>query len=168
MDKRKLKWRIFAFLLGFCALLIAILWFFQTVLLTETYKMIRKAEIGEAIVLVEENIDSPDLQAVIETLATEKEIMVAPAREFSPPEPQEGQRGPGRPPMETVTETKDFTLADGETQTLSFYAIITPVDATVSTLRFQLYIISGVMLLCSIVLAIIIARRVSRPIEDIS
>ena len=47
-------------------------------------------------------------------------------------------------------------------------AIITPVDATVTTLRYQLYVISGIMLLFSIILAIVIAKRVSRPIEEIS
>ncbi len=50
----------------------------------------------------------------------------------------------------------------------TFYAIITPVEATISTLRFQLYIIVAIMVLFSVALAIIIARRIAKPIEEIS
>jgi signal transduction histidine kinase len=48
------------------------------------------------------------------------------------------------------------------------YAVVSPVQATVTTLRYQLYMISGIMLILAILLAIIIAKRVSRPIEEIS
>jgi signal transduction histidine kinase len=167
MDKLKLKWRIFAFLLGFCALLIAILWIFQTALLTGMYKMIRRAEIEQAMSLVEKNIDSPDLQSVLADLGASKEILVAPTQEFSAAD-RPGPGNPGRRQMETVTETKEFIMANGQTVSLTFYAIITPVEATVSTLRVQLYIIIGIMFLCSIVLAGIIARRISKPIEEIN
>ncbi|MDR1669683.1 MAG: HAMP domain-containing histidine kinase [Oscillospiraceae bacterium] len=167
MDNVRLKWRIFMFLLGFCALLIVMLWLMQTVLLTETYKLIRRMEIREAVALVEKNINQSDLQAIIADLGTEKEILVMPAQEFLVPDrPNPGN--PNRRPMESVTETKDFTLSDGRNLSLTFHAIITPMDATISTLRFQLYIISGVMLFCAVVLAVIIARRISKPIEKIS
>ncbi len=167
MDRLRLKWRIFAFLLGFCALLVVILWVFQSVLLTDMYKMVRRAEMERAITLVEQNIDSADLQSVFNELQAEQEILVMPTQEFAVPDGF-GRGDPPRRPMETVTETKEFTLADGETVSLTFYAIITPVEATVSTLRFQLYIIIGMMIICSIVIAILIARHISKPIEEIS
>lgn len=47
-------------------------------------------------------------------------------------------------------------------------AVISPVDATVTTLRYQLYVVSAIMIILSIILAIIIAKRVSKPIEEIS
>ncbi len=47
-------------------------------------------------------------------------------------------------------------------------AVISPVNATVMTLRYQLYIISGVMFVLSVTLAIIMAKRVSKPIEVIN
>jgi signal transduction histidine kinase len=47
-------------------------------------------------------------------------------------------------------------------------ADVSPVNATVTTLRYQLYIISGIMLILAIILAVIIAKRVSKPIEEIS
>jgi signal transduction histidine kinase len=50
---------------------------------------------------------------------------------------------------------------------LTFFAIITPLNATVSTLQTQLYFITGIMLALSVFLAVIIANRISKPIEDI-
>jgi signal transduction histidine kinase len=47
-------------------------------------------------------------------------------------------------------------------------AVISPVNATVTTLRSQLLMISGIMLVMAIALAVFIARRVSRPIEAIN
>jgi len=53
IDRIKLQWKIFIFLLGFCVLLLAILWMFQTVFLSDMYKFVRKMEIEKAISLVE-------------------------------------------------------------------------------------------------------------------
>ncbi|HBV68809.1 MAG TPA: two-component sensor histidine kinase [Clostridiales bacterium] len=167
MDKLKLKWKIFAFLLGFCALLLIILWLFQTVFLTDMYKIIRKNEIKKAIALVEENIDSAGLQTVLNNLEAGKVIIVMPAKEFAPPE-RMMQNDRGRRPPETITETKEFILQDGRTISLTFNAMITPVDATVSTLQLQLYIITGIMLLLAVLIAVAISVRISRPIEEIN
>lgn len=166
MDKFRLKWGIFAFLLGFCALLIIILWIFQTVLLTDMYKWIRKGEIEKAVLLVEKNIDSPDLPAIIRGLAANKDIMVVPSMEFFPPMRPNQSRDRRR--FETITQTKEFIMADGGTISFTFFAIITPVNATVSTLQVQLYIITGLMFLCAIILSIIISRLISQPIEKIN
>ena len=167
MDKLKLKWRIFAFQLTFCVLLLLVLWFFQTVLLTDMYKLIRKGELGQAVTLVEKNIDSPQLQSILDDLVRDKEIVVMPAQEFNMPlrpEPDgRGRRGP-----ESITQTETFKLRDGRSVSFTFYALVSPVDATVSTLRLQLYIITGIMILLSIIIALVIARRVSKPIEEIN
>jgi signal transduction histidine kinase len=47
-------------------------------------------------------------------------------------------------------------------------AMISPVDATVGTLRIELYFVTGFMLLFSLLLALLIARHVSRPIISIN
>lgn len=161
----RLMWKIFAFLLGFCALLLAVLWLFETVLLSKMYEGIRRSEIEDAIVLVEENINSPNLNQIIMSLADDSEILVSPVHDFSPPDRPRG----GMPPMrQTITETKDFITADGQTVMLEFYAIITPVNATISTIKVQLYYVTGIMLVLSIVLAFIIAKTVSKPIENLN
>ena len=166
----RLQWKVFAFLLGFCGLLLIILWLFQTVFLDDVYKIIRRQELRRAITLVEKEIDSPNLQTVLIKIQEENDILVALTQDFVPPQRQ----GPnlqivqGNTVYETITEVREFSLKNGQTISLTFYALIAPVNATVTTLRYQLYFISGIMLVLAIILAMIIAKRVSRPIEAIS
>ena len=168
MNKQRLKWKIFAFLLGFCALLLVILWLFQAVLLDSMYKSIRTKELRQAIAMVEKEIDNPNLQAFLSELQTEKDIMIRPALDFTPPPMPEPHGGRNSRMPETITETKEFTLQNGQAMSLTFYAMLAPVNATVTTLRTQLFWITGIMLLLAVLLAILIAGWVSRPIETIS
>lgn len=143
------------------------LWLFQTVFLTDMYKFIRRNEMESAIALVEKNIDSPRLPEILESLHAEKEILVVQTHVFEPPSKMvPNERGKRQP--EAITETRILHLADGSEVSLTFYAIITPVSATVSTLRVQLYCISGVMILLSVLLAVVISRRISKPIVTIN
>lgn len=167
LDRLHLKWKIFIYLLGFCGLLLVILWLFQTVFLNDMYKSIRRADMEKAIAVVEKNINSSNLDSIFQTLAEEKEIMIMETDEFKPQfKPNNEKRG--RPKEEIITQEKTFTLNDGTSLSLTFHALITPVNATVATLQRQLYIITGIMIMLSILLALIIAKRVSRPIEDIN
>lgn len=170
LSKLRLKWKIFAFLLGFCALLLVILWLFQTVFLNDMYKFIRNQELNQAIATVEKEIDNPELQRILYNLQAENDIMVAPTRDFvPPPRPVRVDNGSrNNVPLETITKEKEFTLQNGESVSLTFHALVVPVNATVATLRYQLYLISGIMLFLAVGLAFIIARRVSKPIEEIS
>ena len=166
MDKLKLKWKIFIFLLGFCVLLLAILWIMQTVFLSDMYKFIRKSELKKAIVLVEKNINSPKIEEVLFELEATKEITVRPTQDFAPPArfPDRVER---RQPV-TITKVHEFIMKDGSKISLTFYAMITPVDATVSTLQMQIFIITVIMLLLATLLAIIISKHISNPIEQIN
>ena len=167
MDKLKLQWKIFSYLLGFCALLLVILWLFQMVFLNDMYKFIRKVEIEKAITLVEKNINSPKLENVLYELELTKEIIVRPTQDFIPPVRPVPDR-PERRQLETITKAQEFVLENGCKISLTFYAIVTPVDATVSTLQMQLYIVTGIMVLLATLLAIIISKRISKPIEHIN
>lgn len=162
----KLMWKIFVFLIGFCIILLAVLWIMETMLLDKMYKNTRKNEINKAMILVEENIDNPDLDQIIMRLQYESEIIVTPAHSFIPPKRPDFKDRPS--PRQAITETKDFTTADGETKSFVFYAIISPVDATISTIKVQLYYVTGIMICLSVVLAFIIARTVSKPIEELN
>ncbi len=166
MDKLKLQWKVFAFLLLFCAMLLIILWLFQTVFLDDMYKFIRKQEIEKAIELVAAHIESPDLQMIIIELNETKEIMVSPT--INPGIRPVSRDPKARPPMVTITQDQVFTLSDGGEISLTFHAMVSPVDATVDTLRVQLYIITAVMVLLSVGLAFLLAKRVSKPIVDIN
>lgn len=168
MDKLKLKWKIFIFLLGFCILLLTILWIFQTVFLSDMYKFVRKVEIEKAISLVEKNIKSSSLKDILFELETTKEITVKPTQDFAPPPPLPLDHvRHGRKP-EAITKVHEYTLDDGNTISLTFYAMITPVEATVSTLQIQLLIITGIMVLLATIIAVIISKSISKPIEKIN
>lgn len=165
-NSKRLMWKIFIYLLGFCGLLLTILWLFQTIFMDKMYEGIRRAEIKKAIVLVEENIDNPHLDQIIKELAEDYEIVVTPLHDFLPPaKPGPRDRLPLR---EAITETRDFVSSDGSLVSFVFYAIISPVNATVSTIKVQLYYVTAIMLLLSIALALIIARMVSKPIESLN
>jgi len=165
LKKLNLKWKIFTYFLGFSSLLILVLWLFQTVFLSDMYKLIRKSEMDKAIVLVEQNIDSSNLHTILRQLDEEKAIFVMPTNEFVEPK---------RPALknklmpETITQIKTFVLQDGKTVSLTFHAMITPVNATITTLQMQLYIITVIMLLLSILLALLISGRISRPIVKLN
>lgn len=170
MNKLRLKWKIFLFLLVFCGLLLVVLWLFQTVLLNDMYKFIRTRELNRVIATVEREINNPDIMAILRNIQYENDVMVAISQRFgTPPWPvleERVRRGLGI--FDAISETREFTLENGQTLYLTFYALIAPVNATVTTLRMQLYIVTGVMLTLAVLLAIIIASRVSKPIEDIS
>lgn len=123
---------------------------------------------GKAITLVEANINSPNLQEILTDLDNNKEIKVVNSKNFTQPSKSIWQMGKGKPQPESLTQTKDFTLADGSAISLTFHAMVTPVSATVSTLQLQLYIITGIMCLLATVMAMIISKRISRPIETLN
>lgn len=167
MDKLKLQWKVFGFLLGFCILLLVILWIFQVVFLNDMYKFIRKIEIEEAVTLVEDNINSPELEGVIYELELSKEILVRPTSNFTPSIGVATDIYNRRQP-ETITKVQEFVLEDGGKVSLTFHAMVTPVKATVSTLQRQLFIITGIMVFLATLLATIISKHISNPIEQIN
>jgi signal transduction histidine kinase len=166
-NKIKLKWRVFGYLLGFSALLLVVLWLFQTIFLNEMYRITRMWEIEKAVSIVRKNIDSPDLDDIIVDLYVEKEIYIKATNEFAPPQ-RMMVMGYNRQRLETITNEYVFDLEGGEKLSLTFHAIITPVNATVSTLQFQLVLITLFMIILSVVLAVILSRKIARPIENIN
>ncbi|MDD6049729.1 MAG: HAMP domain-containing sensor histidine kinase [Clostridiales bacterium] len=90
--------------------------------------------------------------------------------------PQMGDRFNPRSFQGHVPQVKDeqqallcvrrVTLGDGTTGYLLLNAIITPLDATVDTLRTQLVVITIVVLLGAVLLALTISRRLARPIIE--
>lgn len=204
-NRLRLKWKIFTFLLGFCALLLIILWLFQTVLLDASYKNIRIMEIKRNAVTVMSNVGNDDIAEIIADISENSDIsinitdfsgksilqaisaqdrhvtefnmlLISHAREnggefyeyFSPPSINLRNRPiPGnRSPMQSLIYVKLADAEDGFAVIIN--AVISPVNATVTTLRFQLYLVSGIMIILAVTLAIIIAKRVSTPIEEIN
>ena len=164
MKSKKIKWNLFIYFLIFTGFLLGLLWIFQTVFLSDMYKFVRKQEMNSAIVQVEENINSPKLDQILSEIELNKEIIVRPTKDFQRP----GQRRMNRRQEESITKEYKFKLENGKDISLTFYALITPVDATVSTLKIQLLIVSIIMIIFSIIMASIISKRISKPIENIN
>lgn len=218
LNKLTLKWKIFAFLLGFCAILLIILWLFQTVLLDSFYRRIMINEIKSNAVTIEKNIDNENLQELLSRISQNGnvgiEILTLDGIELYASEnlrfsglskipfeermklvwdaaAQDGEhleysadiplsiRDPisgfiGKVPsdkfmpVQSLLYAKIITTAAGVEVAILLDSQISPVNATVTTLRYQLYVITAIMILLAVFLALLIARRVSKPIEDIN
>ena len=259
LNKLRLKWKIFAFLLGFSVLLLVVLWLFQTVFLDTFYKKIKVTEIRRNAAVIINNIESENISEIISNISDNNNITVnitdlngknlhgtqifppdnrrwleenatlitkaqnnggeiyeyitpliedrsrnnrdyepqpRPQGEGSPLEPQPRPQGEGSPlepqprpqgegsPLDRTTDDRQVNRRRLPIQSLIYVkmannkqaeqyaviirAVISPVNATVTTLRYQLYYISCIILFLSVILAFIIAKRVSKPIEEIS
>ena len=67
--KLSIKWKIFIYMLGFTAVLLGLLWLFQTVYLDEFYKKIKTDELEDACESVIEVIDDEN-NSIVETTKT--------------------------------------------------------------------------------------------------
>jgi signal transduction histidine kinase len=219
LNKIRLKWKIFAFLLGFCALLLVVLWLFQIVFLDTFYKRIKVTEIRRGAAVIINNIESENISEIIADISDNSNItanitdlngrnllrtspsdnrrrseenaaLITKARnmggeihEYITPSAVDrprinmmnGRTEGGRTmnftrrmPTQSLIYVKMANNKRGEQYAVIIRAVISPVNATVTTLRYQLYYISGIILFLSVILAIIIAKRVSKPIEEIS
>jgi signal transduction histidine kinase len=214
MNKLKLKWKVFAFILGFCTLLLIILWLFQIVFLDTFYKGIKIREIKNNVTAISNNIDNKNISNLIKSISENGEIyieisslegtniisssntkykiplkdkitMISKAQsnnnEFyknitnDPPQVPVGNKNfVGELPPSNMQLTQSLVYvklvknSSGKTIAVFINAIISPLNATVTTLRYQLYLVTGIMLLLSVLLALIIAKKISKPIEKIN
>ncbi len=227
-----IKWKIFLFLLGFCGVLLILLWFFQVIFLNSFYKGIKINEIKATANTIEKSINDENIATIISTVSENNDICIKVlsssgdtiysshvvkgciihskpdfdekalpsevtnndgelfqyynhdgySRETEPePAPDsdatqtDNTQTQDKPPSEEKEKEKDTLIyaktiidANDEELTLVLNSIISPVNATVNTLRVQLYYITAFMILFSVILALIIAKWISRPIEAIN
>lgn len=69
---------------------------------------------------------------------------------------------------EIILYARISRTADGNSRMVLMESEITPVDSTVETLKVQLLCLTAVMILLGIVLAVVIARRIARPLTAIN
>jgi signal transduction histidine kinase len=222
LNKLRLQWKIFTFLLGFCALLLVVLWLFQIVFLDAFYKRIKVAEIRRSAADIINNIENENISEIITEISNNNDIAVnitdLSGRSLARIFPSDGRRrfeeysaliakaqgngseiheyitspSPALPverlrdnpeydrteggrtvyrrwlPIQSLIYVKTANSKSGEQYAVIIRAVISPVTATVTTLRYELYYISCIVLFLAIILAIIIAKRVSKPIEEIT
>jgi signal transduction histidine kinase len=208
MDRLRLRWKVFAFLLGFCALLLVILWLFQTVFLDAFYKRVKVMEIRRDAVEIANNAESANLIDIINDISENSDITIdiidMDGRSLVLTFPFQDWRmmdenvslitkarsnggemyeyiafqarlyrfttisGGRIPAQSSLLYVKMASHAEIGEIAIVIRAVISPVNATVTTLRYQLYFISAIMLFLAVVLAVIIAKRVSKPIEVVT
>lgn len=83
-------------------------------------------------------------------------------------EPDRFNNMPDHTDAESTIRADVVTLSNDREVVVMINTIITPVDATVHTLRIQLIYISVIMVVLSLVLALIISWRISKPIVKIN
>lgn len=224
-EKISMKWKVFFYLLLFAALLLVILWLFQTVYLDTFYKQIKRHELGNAMQNLTAGAGSENYEEAVRTIARSYDISViifdkegtvlysseniplkfrheeefeswyqkaldnggeyVENRRWQPgqlrpdeeaPEPGNDIAGPVGDwflympgmPKQNIEETVTWVrlAANGEAGEWLYLleSVITPVDATVHTLRIQLICISVIMLILSLLIAWILSRSITRSI----
>jgi len=76
--------------------------------------------------------------------------------------------GPDEGMGESMIYGQVVTLSDGSQEFILLNAILTPVSGTVDTLRTQLLIVTAILVILSLGLALLLSRRVARPIVGIN
>ena len=71
-------------------------------------------------------------------------------------------------PMGSLVYIRLTGTSDGSSRMVMLTTEVTPVDATVDTLKVQLWCLTAVMLLMSLALRLVISRRISKPSEQIN
>lgn len=69
---------------------------------------------------------------------------------------------------QSIIYSRQVTLADGTSAVILLNTILSPVTATVKTLRIQLIYISVILTMLSLILALILSRKIARPISLIN
>lgn len=226
--KLSIKWKIFIYMLGFTAVLLGLLWLFQTVYLDEFYKKIKTNELEDACESVVAVLDDVNANEAIEAIGASYDVCVrvtdaygndiyeseqnmqcnvhklrmdqllrlitearanggsyqAKVENEVPDFFKYNDKGitdmenllgkdmfanmPRMTEMESIISVEIVRSLSGQELVVMVNTIITPVDATVHTLRIQLIYISIIMVVLSLIIAIVISIRISKPIIKIN
>ncbi|MDD3383791.1 MAG: HAMP domain-containing sensor histidine kinase [Bacilli bacterium] len=222
LNNLSIKWKIFYYLFGFCAILLIILWLFQTTFLESFYKSIKLNQIKSNATTISKNIDNDNLVDLIKDISMSSdscivivdknseatyeyssyrncmlndisliqiEYLISKANDnggeligyydknelkfgniIDPNYPfnNDGNYVVSIETPQTLIYVKNILKDNGEQITLFISSFTTPVNATISTLRIQLIYITIIMVVLSALLAFIISKKVSKPIESIN
>ena len=74
--KLSIKWKIFIYMLGFTAVLLGLLWLFQTVYLDEFYKKIKTNELEDACESIVAVVDDANAKEAIEAIGASYDVCI--------------------------------------------------------------------------------------------
>lgn len=216
LDSLSIKWKIFLYLIGFCGVLLALLWLLQVVFLSVIYEKIRLKQLYSSASQIENIIKQNGDVDLIENAARDNEAcvmiiaangtqiysadaakscvihnipymdvldIVVAAKEnggllegiYTKKNPFQLQAIISPSQITDQLDSSRFMIYCKEVkeggEVLGYILLniqLSPVDATVQTIRVVLYLITFIMVCFSAILAGIISRRISQPIEKIA
>ncbi len=113
------------------------------------------------------NVDNMEKEKEFTTYLNEEGMSGGDFPDIKETEPDKFNKLPNMPnnsENESVVSVQVVTTSEGMNYVIFLNSVISPVGATVHTLRIQLIYISVILILLSLIIAFIISRRVSRPI----
>ena len=217
LNRRSIRSRIFSYFLFFTALLLVLLWIFQTVLLDDFYKYQKTNMLTSSAEAIAHNIENNDIRTLISRISEQNDVCVLVldqwlrtlvAVDASPGcvihnmslrdlsrfmrsmeqsdevvlhvfslggfrnSRYDAARFSGYVPpaddgnIQSMIAARQVLLSDGQKVYIFLNAIITPVTATVETLRSQLVFISLVLVLLSFLISFLLSHRITQPIVE--
>ena len=187
--RNKLEYKVWLYLIIFSFIIIGLLWFFQVLSLENYYEISTKNEMQIVLEQVRNNYEKNDYQNTFNRISDTSGICIelfdGTMRSYS-------SIGCRVKAIEIIKEKMDFIKGDeskkgyeivdtkfgekmfiygiklDDDKTAFVQASLVPIDSTVNILRNQLIIISIIVIALSILVAIFISKKISKPIEEIN
>ncbi len=213
-----IKWKLFAYLALFVAVILLVLWLCQVVFLNDIYRTFKTSEIRSAAAKLSDAVNDPvNLEEAAETVSRQNDVCILVLRMVGPDRAvrlasceaekncaihnmaDQGiftlydsasrnggkllqhfrydpmlkryvsiESGDNRGDPESIIYSLVTSDREGNSILLILNSVVSPVDATVKTLNLLLIGISVLMILMALLLAVILSKKVSRPIERIT
>ena len=187
--KNKLNFKVLIYLVVFSIIILAFLWFLQVVSLDKFYELSVKRDINNVIDDIKENYESNNYEDYFNKLSFENNMCIeiydgltTSYASISCYKEAAKLTNEKRDVILRNIDEKGYELEDRkmdnkilmygiklEENKFAFVQVrLDPVDSTVSILKEQLLIVSVVVCILSIFVALVISRKISKPIEKIN
>ena len=185
----KLEFNVWLYLIVFSFIILGLIWVFQVLSLENYYEISTKSEMTTVLDAIKENYNSEDSHFLFDKISNDSGMCI---EIYNNSERQFTSMGCRANAMKLFNEKQDFldgtdekkvyelvdnkfggkTLLYGirlETGEVAFVqASLVPLDSTITILRNQLIIITVIVISLSLLVAIFISKKISKPIEEIN
>ena len=185
----KLEFNVWLYLIVFSFIILGLIWVFQVLSLENYYEISTKGEMTTVLDAIKENYNSEDSHFLFDKISNDSGMCI---EIYNNSERQFTSMGCRANAMKLFNEKQDFldgtdekkvyelvdnrfggkTLLYGirlETSEVAFVqASLVPLDSTITILRNQLIIITVIVISLSLLVAIFISKKISKPIEEIN
>jgi len=207
---KRLRHKLLAYFLGFSGIVLALLWFMQTVFLDDMYRIIKTVGIERNADFISEHIEDENIVKVLDEMHLQNDMRIEvydttsgktfyllyssreqgdlglnyyPHQLYSYYSQAKKAGGEGLfseqwdkeniPQLPKTEHENAINLtcvrvfeSSGRELMLMLRSAITPIESTVTTLRFILIFISGILLLLSVTMSLVLSWKFSKPLND--